>query len=359
MRAGRPPAPATRAGSTSARPAPAAATASAVRAAASAAFAYAVFALAGVPLPARAGALDGAECIAPSRPGGGFEISCDLAQAALGQAGLLAQPLRVEFLPGGIGAAAFQQMLTQRAADGHAIVAFSSGSLLNLVQGRFGPHDEHSVRWLAVLGLDHGVVAVRAESPWHSLPELLAALKARPEGVVFGAAGAIGSQDWMKVALLARTAGVSHKAMRFVAFEGGGDALSALEGGHVDVLAADAAEVARQLAAGARVRVLAVLAPRRIQGPLHGVPTAREQGVPVDWPIARGFYLGPHVPEAEVAEWRAALARAAAAPGFPRLRVEAGLEPLTLSGPELDAWIAQSMARYRALATEFGLVHHP
>ena len=35
-----------------------------------------------------------------------------------------------------------------------------------------------------------------------------------------GAGGSVGSQDWMKAALTARIAGVSHKAMRFVAFEG-------------------------------------------------------------------------------------------------------------------------------------------
>ena len=63
---------------------------------------------------------------------------------------------------------------------------------------------------------------------------LVAKLKADPGSVILGAGGTIGSQDWMKAALTARAAGIDHKSMRFVAFEGGGDCATALQGGHVD-----------------------------------------------------------------------------------------------------------------------------
>jgi len=301
-----------------------------------------------------AGALDNAECVVPAKPGGGFELSCKLAQAALAP-----RPLRIAYLPGGIGAMAYHGVLTQRPADPHAIFAFSAGSLLNIAQGRFGPHSETDVRWVAALGLDHGVVMVRRDAPFTSLQQLLAALHDKPNAIVFGAAGTIGSQDWMKVALLARAAGVGHKQVRFVAFEGGGDAFSALAGGHVHVVAGDATEAVQQLAAGAPIRVLAVLAPERLPGPLAAVPTAREQGVDVQWPIVRGFYVGPRVRDDDYREWVAAFDAALAAPGFAKERAAAGLAPLSLTGAALDEFVRRSTEQYRMLAKEFGLPVRP
>lgn len=305
---------------------------------------------------AGAGVLDHPECIVPAKAGGGFDATCKLAQAMLADAKLLKQPLRLSYLPGGIGAVAYNMVQKQRPADGHALVAFSSGSLLNLAQGRFGPYTQADVRWVATIATDYGVIAVQRDSPYNSLPQLLAALKGNPNSIVFGAGGTIGSQDWMKAALLARAAGVSHRLMRFVAFEGGGDALTALEGGHVHVLAGDATEVAQQIAAGAPIKVLAVLAEQRLKGRFAAVPTAREQGYDIRWPTVRGFYVGPKVSDAAYREWVDAFAKAMAQPGFAARRDAMGLYPPAMTGAELDAFIDRSITQYRALAAEFGLM---
>ncbi len=63
---------------------------------------------------------------------------------------------------------------------------------------------------------------------------------------MFGAGGTVGSQDWMKAALTAKAAGLNPKSMRFVAFEGGGEAITALQGGHVQVYSGDASEARQQ-----------------------------------------------------------------------------------------------------------------
>ena len=312
-----------------------------------------------VGLGVQAGVLDGARCVAPAKPGGGFDLTCQVLAAALQASGQTGEPLPVVYQPGGIGALAFRRSVMQAPADAHTVVAFSSGSLLNLAQGRFGPHSGREVRWLAAIGMDYGVIAVHRDAPYRTLPELLAALRSRPGQIVFGAGGSIGSQDWMKAALLARAAGVDYKSMRFVAFEGGGEALTALTGHHVQVLAGDAAEVARHLERGAPVRVLAVLAGQRLRGALAPVPTAAEQGYDIRWPILRGLYLGPQVPERELREWREILARAQHHPQWADALRQAGLQPAPqdawLMGPELDAQIARQMADYRRLAAEFGL----
>ena len=303
----------------------------------------------------QAGVGEDARCIAPAKPGGGFDLTCQLVRAALQETGQTRAPLPVVYQPGGIGAMAFRNAVTQGATDAQAVIAFSSGSLLNIAQGRFGNHGSREVRWIATLGLDHGVIAVRQDSPYRTLADLLAALRRAPNGVVFGAGGSIGSQDWMKAALLARAAGVGHKQMRFVAFEGGGEALAALVGDHVQVLPGDAAEVGRQIDQGAKVRVLAVLAQDRLPGRWAQVPTAREQGFDIRWPIHRGVYMGARAGDNAYSAWRDLLARAAAHPAYAKELARVGLQPAWLAGPELDALVDRQIAEYRRLAIEFGI----
>lgn len=246
-------------------------------------------------------------CVAPAQPGGGFELTCLLLREALAQPG--EPPLPLLHQPGGIGALVYDEVVRGRRPPGAEAVAFSTGTLLNLAQGRFGRHGPDEVRWLMPLALDHGVVVVHRDAPWRDLPALLRAWREQPAALAFGAGGTIGSQDWMKAALLARAAGLGPRALRLVAFEGGGDAMRALTGRHVQVLAGDAAEVVHQLRQGAPLRVLAVLAPQRLEGVLAGVPTAREQGADLVWPILRGVYVARDLPQADELARRLDLAR--------------------------------------------------
>src|SRR2546427_11509021 len=76
---------------------------------------------------------------------------------------------------------------------------------------------------------------------------------------------------------LVRAAGRDPREMRFVAFEGGGEALRALAGGHVVAFPGDAAEAQHAISAGERIRILAILASDRVPGKLAHIPTAMEQ----------------------------------------------------------------------------------
>lgn len=304
---------------------------------------------------AGAGPLDKTECIAPAKPGGGFDLTCKLAQTSLMEGKYIADPMRVTYMPGGIGAVAYNAIVAQRPDSANAIVAFSSGSLLNLAQGKFGRYNENDVRWVAAVGVDYGALVVAENSPYKSLKDLIAAIKADPTKVVFGAGGTVGSQDWMKAALTARAAGVDPKGMRFVAFEGGGEAITALQGGHIHVFTGDAAETAQQMKAGSKLRVLAVMADQRLPGDLAAVPTAKEQGVDALWPIIRGFYVGPKVSDADYKTWSETFAKMMATPAFGKQRAERGLYPFALAGAEAEAYVKKQVAAYRKLVEEFGL----
>lgn len=299
---------------------------------------------------------DDPECIAPARPGGGFDLTCKLARAALNNSKLLTRPLRISYMPGGIGAVAYNTVVAQRPADGNIIVAFSGGSLLNLAQGKFGKYDVNDVRWLAGVGADYGMIAVRADSPYRNLKQLVAAVKANPNEIVFGAGGTVGSQDWIKTVLIARQAGVSYQQMRYVAFEGGGETTTALLGGHIQAASGDLSEVMPQLDQR-KIRVLAVMSDKRLPGRLSGIPTAREQGFDIVWPIIRGFYVGPKVSAADYAYWETSFRKVMATPQFARLREGYDLFPFSLTGAQMDAYVKRQVKEYRKIATQFGLVY--
>ena len=299
------------------------------------------------------------ECIAPAKPGGGFDLTCKLIQVSLMETGAIEKPMRVTYMPGGVGAVAYNAIVAQRPGEPGTVVAFSGGSLLNLAQGRFGPHPVSAVRWIATLGNDYGVVAVHRDAPYQRLQDVVTALQKDSGRVVFGAGGTLGSQDWVKAALLVRAARQDHKRMRFVSFEGGGEALKALGGRHIDIFTGDAAEVTRAAAEGLPVRVLAVLAPARLAGALAALPTAREQGIDLQWTTVRGLYMAASVSDAVAHAWTTALQEAQAAPGYAALCARHGLYPFALSGAALDDYVQRSLADYRRLAQDLRLRSWP
>ena len=142
--------------------------------------------------------------------------------------------------------------------------------------------------------------------------------------------------------------------MRFVSFEGGGQAIAALRGGHVDVFCGDAAEAMEAFRAG-DIRLVAVLAPHRLAAPLADVPTAREQGLDLVWPTVRGVYMGPAVPPRDYDEWARILRRIMATPEYARLARARGLEPLVMTGVEVQAYVRGEVERMRELARSLHL----
>lgn len=295
------------------------------------------------------------ECIAGAQPGGGFDRTCKLLRSAFAESAVIDGSLRIRHMPGGIGAVAWHTVTSQRRAEPGTLVAFSTGSLLNIVLGRFGKGTVEDVRWIATVGADHGAIAVRADSPFTDLRSLVSHLRTGSSTVVFGGGGRLGSQDWMKSALVVKAAGVPHKAMRYVAFEGGGESLTALINGHIHVYAGDASEIAPFVKTG-EVRMVAVLSGARLPGVLSAVPTAREQGIEIeDWVTIRGVYAGPDVPQADVDWWLSVFEKVAKTEGYAKARDELGMAPFNLRGEELVAYVRKDALRLKRLARDFGL----
>lgn len=295
------------------------------------------------------------ECIAPTGPGGGYELTCRLAAEGLLKTGLIDERMIVRYMPGGIGAVAYNHVVGMRSSDPNLIVAASTGAAVNLALGKFGEYGVDDVRWLGALGVDYGVVVVPADSPWDSLDQLMKDLKANPSEVVIGGSGTVGSQDWMKAALLAKSVGVDPENLRYVAFEGGGPALAALLGHHIEVATTDVAELKGRLKNG-KLRVLALLSKGRLGQGFSEIPTAREQGYDVVWEIWRGWYMGPNVSDAVYQKWVTRLKKLADSPEFAKLRTARGLFPLARIGKSFDKYVTQQVHQFEQLAAEVGLV---
>lgn len=294
-------------------------------------------------------------CLAPAKPGGGFDLTCRLVTNSMMAAKLLDKPMIVSFMPGGVGAVAYNHVIGQRSNDPDMITAVSTGSALNIAQGKFGNHDENAVRWLAGLGTDYGAVIVKADAKWNTLAEMLADLKANPKNFALGSGGSIGSQDWFKAALVAKAAGIDPKEMKYVAFEGGGEALTALLGGHIQIYPGDIAEFSGQYESG-KYKVLAILSDERLPGKFSNLPTAKEQGFDVVWTIWRGFYLAPNVTEEQYNFWVEKLQQLVKTPAFEKERELRGLFPFTKIGKEYDTFVKAEVAKFRIMAKEAGLI---
>jgi len=295
------------------------------------------------------------ECIAPANAGGGWDLTCRAVGRVMSQLDLVTGTVRVTNMPGAGGGVAFAHVVTRRTGDPSVLVAASPATTLRLAQRQYGPLHERQVRWVGALAAEYGVLAVRHDAPWHTLDELIAAWRAEPGSVVTAGVSAVAGQDHVKVMLLARAAGIDPRHIRYVPFDGGGEALSALLGGFIHVFTGDASEIGGQVEAG-RVRPLTVFAPQRLSGPLADVPTSGEFGYPVEWVTWRGFYVPAEVGAETYEGWVSRLATVAASPEWERVRITYRLEPFVMLGAEFEAFVQRQVDTLRVLSREIGLL---
>lgn len=297
----------------------------------------------------------GWECLAPANAGGGWDLTCRSVGQVLFDMELSPGLVRTTNLPGAGGGVAFARTVAQRSDDPNLLVAASPSTVLRLAQGQYGSLTEDDVRWVGALGAEYGVLAVAADAPWTSLGDLLSVWRRDPTSLVVSGGSAVAGQDHMKVLLVAQRAGIDPRQIRYVPFDGGGEAMTALLGGFVQVFSGEASEVEGQVAAG-RLRVLATLAPERMGGPFADVPTARESGVDVVWVTWRGFYVGGDVDDDTYDRWVETLERVGASDAWVDARRRNRLQPFFMVGPEFSDFVHEQVADFREMSREIGLI---
>jgi putative tricarboxylic transport membrane protein len=297
----------------------------------------------------------GYECIAPANPGGGWDLTCRAVAQVANELAILPQTMRVLNLPGAGGGIAFAHTVAERRRDENVLVAASPSTTLRIAESQFGEFDEDDVRWVGAIAADFGVIVVGRDAPWRDLSDLIEAWRNAPSDVVVAGGSAVGGQDHMRVLLLADAAGLDLRSIRYVPFDGGGEAITALLGGFVEVVPVDASEIREHARAGS-VRALAVLGPERLGPPFDSVPTAREQGYDVASIVWRGFYAPRQIDDEAYARWVEALNRIEASESWSRVRGRFGLIPYSRVGAEFETLVREEVERFRILTARLGLV---
>lgn len=208
-------------------------------------------------LPWRAGAQDTAYPSRPLRfvvgfaPGGPADgvtrLFASRLQAQLGQT------VNVENVPGA-GSTLGIARLSKMTADGYTI-GFAHTASLSIGPSLYknvGYDPLKSLTPVARLCEYVNVLAVRADSQWRSLSDLLAAARAQPGALSYGSAG-IGSTNHLSGELLAAKAGVK---LTHVPYRGTALAVNDLMGGALQFVF-DAPNSAGPLAAAGKIRLLA------------------------------------------------------------------------------------------------------
>ena len=297
----------------------------------------------------------GWECVAPANAGGGWDLTCRSVGRVVSELGLSPGLVRTTNLPGAGGGVAFARIVSQRSDDSNVLIAASPSTTLRLAQRQYGPLTVADVRWIGALGAEYGVLAVAANSPLRTLDDVLDAWRRDPSTAVVSGGSAVGGQDHMKVLLLAHRAGIDPRRIRYVPFDGGGEAMTALLGDFVQVFSGEGSEVEGQVDAG-RLRVLVVLSPERIGGPLASVPTARESGLDVTWVTWRGFYVPGGIDDGEYDRWVDVLGRVGRSNAWEDARAVNRLQPFFLVGDEFTAFVRAQVEDFQEMSREIGLI---
>jgi len=185
-------------------------------------------------------------------------------------------------------------------------------------------------------GQTFGIV-VRAEAPWKTLKEFVAAAKASPGKITYGSAG-IGGATHVGMEEFALAAGVQ---FNHIPYKGGAPAMQDLLGGQIDALA-DSSAWAPHVKAG-KLRLLATWGEKRTQD-FPEVPTLKEQGFDVVVDAPNGIGAPKGLDPAVEKRLREAFKLAAASPEFTAACDKIDAPLMYLDGPDYEKYVA---ATYR------------
>lgn len=306
--------------------------------------------------PAQAFEPDQTECIAPANPGGGWDFTCRQFGKVAQDLKLIPGTMQVVNLSGGGGGVAFAEVVNKRKDDNDLVVAASTATATRLAQNAYPGNSADQVRWLGSVGADYGVIAVSAKSEIETLPQLIDQIKADPRSIAFGGGSAVGGWDHLKILIAANKAGIEDvRSVKYIAFAGGGEAITQLLAGSLQAYTGDLSEAKGFVDLG-DIKVLAVLAPERLDGAFADFPTAKEQGIDAVGANWRGFYAPGGMSDEAYDYWSQAIAQLSGSDEWKQVMETNGLAPLALSGAEFQQYVQNSISEIEALSREIGLI---
>lgn len=256
-------------------------------------------------------------------------------------------PVIVENKPGATGAIGMAEVARAK-PDGYTVgLMYMTHTVLPSLMHKLAYNTAKDLAPIGQAVWAYNVLCVPANSPYHSLQDIVAAARAHPDSLTFGSGGT-GSPSHLIAEIVRRKFGLS---LRHIPYRGPSEALSGLLGGQVDMMFVTTSVAAENIKDG-RIRALAVTGPRRL-ATMPKVPTLAElglQGVELrEW---EGFVAPAGTDPAIIAKWNHALAQVLAMPDVRRKFATLGLEPESSTAQAFGALIAGDLKRWPVIVRE-------
>ncbi len=232
------------------------------------------------------------QMIAAAAPGGGSDVMARTIAQIVASEKLSPQPLIVQNIPGG-GSSIGTTQVARMKGDTHALLVFNPASVAGLLTAGKSAATIRDLTMIAQLALDEQFIVVRSDSRFKSIKDIVAESKNKENSLSIAGAD---QADRVCSRLFEKAAGIK---MRFAQFNSGGEAITALLGGHVDMIWANPPEFVSQYEAKMVVPLIVAQENRIPQ--FKDVPTFRENGLDVIFKFYRGVVAPPGLPPEVVA----------------------------------------------------------
>lgn len=286
--------------------------------------------------------------IVPYAPGGSTDVVFRLLAPRLSED--FGQPVLVENRPGGSSTIGLD-LAAKSPPDGHTWgtpnITYGANPSLIRKMPFDSERDLMPVSQIAVVTM---VLSLHPSVPAHSVKQLIALAKSRPDAINFSSAGNA-SANHLATAKFMHMSGTK---LTHVPYKGGGPAVISLVSGETSMLFATIPSAIEHIKAG-RLRGLAVSRAQRNPA-LPNVPTVAEAGVPgfeaIEW---NGVMVPAGTPPAAVRRIHQALVKALAIPAVKERIVQIGSEPVGSSPEEFTAFIKSEFATWAKVIKEVGI----
>jgi tripartite-type tricarboxylate transporter receptor subunit TctC len=289
--------------------------------------------------------------VVPFPPGGVADTTGRPTAAAMEK--ILKQPVVVQNRPGA-GGAVGNAAVANAKPDGYTILmALSSISVIPAADALFERKPAYSLDQFAPVALisaDPTLLTVHPSLPAKTLKELVALARAKPGQLSYSSSGIYGALH-MPMEMFLHAAKLK---MRHVPTTGGGPAITAVLGGHVDLTAGGPAAITPHVKAG-KLRPLASWGPKRHEG-YPDVPTFKELGYDIEYLIWAGMFVPKATPPAVVKVLRDAARKAVEDSDFKAMMAKVNSPVHYLDAPEFMKFWQTDAARLAALVKIVGKV---
>jgi len=286
----------------------------------------------------------------PAAPGGGWDQTARTMEQVMRKENLISGA-QVTNVPGAGGAVGLPQFVNQWKGRPNALMV-AGMVMVGAILTNKSANDLSQVTPIARLTGEFEALVVPAASPFQTVADFVAALKADPAKVPV-AGGSAGGSDHILFGLIGKTAGVPATSLSYVPFAGGGEALAALLGNQVAAGISGYGEFAEQVKAGA-LRLLAISADERQEG--IDAPTLKESGVDVELFNWRGVFAPPGVTDEDKAAMIALVAKMAESPSWQEELKKRSWTSILLTGDDFAKFLEEDTKRIEAILKDLGLV---